>query len=70
MMIMGDKKKAMMAIFGPTKEEAQEQEPNALHAISQELINCVHSHDVEGVAHCLSAAFELCDQATGGPHEE
>ncbi len=72
MIMMGDKKKAMMSILGPAKEETQEQEPNALHEISQELINCVHAHDIAGVADCLSAAFALCDSEphVEGPHEE
>lgn len=67
MIMMGDKKKAMTAILGPAHEEDEGKEPDALHAISQEAINCIHAHDVMGLADCFRAAFALLDSE---PHEE
>lgn len=72
MIMMGDRKKAMMAILGPAHEETPEKELDPLHAISQEAIECVLNHDFAGFADCLRAAFSLCDSEpqAEGPSEE
>lgn len=57
--MMADRKKAMMSIFKDKEPDTEAEQPNEMHAISQEAINCIHAHDVAGFADCLSAAFEL-----------
>jgi hypothetical protein len=60
--MMGDKKKMLQAILGPhEKDGAPIDEPEAIDSIVQELIECIHNHDVKGAASALKAAFELCD---------
>lgn len=68
-MIMGDRKKLLSAVLGPRKveHEAAEEAPHALETIMQELIECIHSHDVKGASDAFKAAFELCEEM---PHEE
>lgn len=61
--MMGDKKKGVTAILGPLAEEHEGEEPNELHAIAQELIEAVHGHDVEAVAHALTAAVDVLNCA-------
>ena len=68
--MMGDKhKKTVAAILGSDyEEEDKEQEaPEALHAIAEELIECVVAKDAAGVAACLKAAF---DEMEAQPHAE
>lgn len=68
--MMGDKKKAMTAMLGPDPAEHEAKPADADHelrTIAEEMIHCLHSSDAEGVAHCLKAAFMLCDSE---PHDE
>ncbi len=67
MLMMGDKKKAVMAILGPPKkaEEEKGEEVSPLHVIAEELIDAVHANDAAGVAACFEAAFAHCESSEG-----
>lgn len=73
MIMMGDKKKMIGAILGPEKQDEPESEGmDALHALSEELIDAIHAKDAPGVASALQAAFEEMDSEphVEGPHIE
>lgn len=66
-MMMGDRKKYVTQILGDDKKEGEGESP--LHAIANELIEAVHSHDVEAVVSCLKSAYAHCGsdgQTEGG----
>lgn len=68
MLLGGDKKKYINAILGPREEDKKpEEDESPLHAIADELIGYIHSHDVEGVVTCLKSAFAHMESE---PHEE
>lgn len=63
--MIGSKRKDLVGqILGPKQEDAgsvDQEGPGALHAISEELIDAVHSKDAPAVASALKAAFEELD---------
>lgn len=76
MIMMGDRKKQAIAILGPHsagvgKKGEEDQGMDPLHAISEELVDAVHSKDHAGVASALRAAFDHLDAEphVEGPHE-
>lgn len=68
MIMMGDRKKMVSAILGPHPGEAKEDEgPDALHGVAQELIEALHARNPGEVLDALRAIFEALDAE---PHEE
>lgn len=68
-----DKSKLALLLVGkpepkePSPEEEARGYEESLAIAAQDLIDCVHEKDAEGVAEALHAAFMACD---GMPHEE
>lgn len=56
MIMMQKKKQVLSQILGPAKEEVGEGEPS-LHSCMRELIEAVHSRDLEGACGALKACL-------------
>lgn len=68
MIMMGKRKHALSQILGPEDEETKEGGgDSALHSCVQELIDAVHSKDVEGAAQALKSCFMELESE---PHDE
>lgn len=65
MIMLGSRKKYVSQILGDNPEGVSKETP--LHTIANELIEAIHSHDVEAVIACLKSAFTHFDAE---PHEE
>lgn len=78
MIMMGDRKKAVMSILGPdsknvgNREDLEDEGPDEMGLISQELIEAVHARNAEDVKNALRAAFACMDSEphVEGPHED
>lgn len=55
MMMMFDRKKSVTQILGDEKKQGAAERPS--HVIVSELIECIHSHDIDGSLNCLRALF-------------
>lgn len=78
MIIMGDKKNVLTAILGPDgnnvgvrRGSGEDEEPDELAMIAQELIEAVHARNPKEVVEALRAAFMCLDSEphVEGPHE-
>lgn len=49
------------------KSDEESEEYDSFHAVAEDLINAIKSHDVPGCAEALRAAFDLSEQE---PHSE
>lgn len=67
-MIMMDKKKMMSSILGPEEESNGPGAEDPSKAIMKEMIECMHSHDIDG-AHAAMKAF-IDDHALSKETEE
>lgn len=71
MIMMGDRKKHIQAILGPSSlEEEGPKEPDnsaELHAIAHDIVEALHARNVPDVVDGLKAFFYACDAE---PHEE
>lgn len=69
--MMGDKKKTLAAILGDPDEKKKAAMPSdSLDAISEELIDAVHSKDAIAVSAALRAAYAECGSASESESEE
>lgn len=62
MIMMGDRRKILTQIMGPSEKDKTEGEAplSEYHAIAQDLLDAVKSGDVESVADALKAFFSAC----------
>lgn len=65
--MMGDRKRQVLQILGPSEDEKKHEGPSSLHVIAEELVDAVHRRDVDHVVHCFKAMFDELEQE---PHEE
>lgn len=69
MIMQGSKKHVLTQILGADPREKKEEEggqPSSLHSCVSELIDAIHSKDVEGAANALRACVAECSSEEYG----
>lgn len=63
MLMMGNRKKYVSQILGNDQGEVSQETP--LHTIANELIEAIHSHDIETVIMCFKSMLTHCESQEG-----